>query len=482
VGFLKKEACGVLGIRSFGDRQISRMIYNGLITLQHRGQESSGIATLNESEIHLEKKMGLVAESFSESTLSELKGRLGIGHVRYSTAGKSALVEAQPFKISYPKRGIVFAHNGNLVNSIDLRRNISANGRLIESTCDSELIAHAISEELIRTKDMERAVTNTMNRLEGSYSAGFFTGEGDMIAFRDPHGFRPLCLGKNCDTCMFASESVAMDINGISNVKDVEPGEMLTIHEDGSMERKRLVTGKRKAHCMFEYVYFSRVDSMMGGKSVYDVRVKLGENLAKTYQSDADIIIPVPDTARAAARGISEKSGIPLAEGLIKNTYIHRTFIMPEQRMRDVSVGMKLNPIRSVLKDKHVILVDDSIVRGTTSRGLIEMVKRAGAKKVDMWVTCPPIISPCFYGIDISSHAELIAANNSVPEMEKMIGVEKLCYQTIEGLVNALGFRKSELCLACLTGEYPTPLAQKLSDKLKTQKTLGKRYWEIEGD
>jgi amidophosphoribosyltransferase len=281
---------------------------------------------------------------------------------------------------------------------------------------------------------------------------------------------------------MFASESVAMDINGISNVKDVEPGEMLTIHEDGSMERKRLVTGKRKAHCMFEYVYFSRVDSMMGGKSVYDVRVKLGENLAKTYQSDADIIIPVPDTARAAARGISEKSGIPLAEGLIKNTYIHRTFIMPEQRMRDVSVGMKLNPIRSVLKDKHVILVDDSIVRGTTSRGLIEMVKRAGAKKVDMWVTCPPIISPCFYGIDISSHAELIAANNSVPEMEKMIGVEKLCYQTIEGLVNALGFRKSELCLACLTGEYPTPLAQKLSDKLKTQKTLGKRYWEIEGD
>ncbi|MBN2042562.1 MAG: amidophosphoribosyltransferase [Candidatus Aenigmarchaeota archaeon] len=461
------------------EQQISRMIYNGLITLQHRGQESAGIATLNGNDMHMERKMGLVSRCFSENSLSALKGNTGIGHVRYSTTGSSCVSNIQPFKVSHPMRGIAFAHNGNLVNYVDLKGVVSGKGRQIETTCDAELITHLLSDHLMSSNDIESSLVDVMSRVEGSYSAGMMTGEGDLVAFRDPNGFKPLCYGKNCDTCMFASESVAMDINGIDGVSDVNPGEMVILHKDGDMEKKQMVKPDRK-HCMFEWVYFSRVDSVIGGRSVYNVRKKLGENLAKNFTSEADVVIPVPDTARPAAQGISDETGIPLAEGLIKNKYIYRTFIMPVQKTRDISVRMKLNPIKSVIKDKHVLLVDDSIVRGTTSRNIISMLKRAGARKVDFWVTCPPIISPCFYGIDISRHSELIAANHTIPEIKREIGVEKLCYQTIDGLVDAVGLKKSYICMACLTGEYPTPMAQKISDRMKTQKTLGKRYWEME--
>ncbi len=475
-----KEACGVLGIRSVEEQDISRMIYNGLITLQHRGQESAGIATLNGNDIHLEKKMGLVSRCFTDNSLSTLKGNTGIGHVRYSTTGSSCISNIQPFKISHPMRGIAFAHNGNLVNYMDLKKIVSGKGRQIETTCDSEIITHLLSDHLINSKDIENSLVNVMGNLEGSYSAGMMTGDGDLVAFRDPNGFKPLCTGKNCDTCMFASESVAMNVNGINNVSDVKPGEMVTMHKDGNIERKQLVKPDRK-HCMFEYVYFSRVDSIIEGKTVYDIRVKLGENLAKDFRSDADVVIPVPDTARPAAQGISNVTGIPLAEGLIKNKYIYRTFIMPVQKTRDISVKMKLNPIKSVIKDKHVLLVDDSIVRGTTSKNMVNLLKNAGAKKVDFWVTCPPIISPCFYGIDISNHSELIAANHSIKEIEKKLGVDKLCYQTKEGLADAIELGKNNICMACLTGEYPTKKAQEISDNMKTQKTLGRRYWEMEG-
>jgi amidophosphoribosyltransferase len=477
---LLKEACGVLGIRSSNEEETSKMVYNGLMTLQHRGQESSGISILNKTEIHLKKFMGLVGAAFTERILSEMKGNVGLGHVRYSTVGRSSLMDAQPFKLNYPKKGIVLAHNGNLVNFMDLRRELSTSGRHLESTNDAEIITHLVAEELIKTKDVENAIRNVMNRTEGSYSAVFFTGEGDLIAFRDPQGFRPFCFGKNKNTTMFASESVALNINRIYKVEDVKPGEMIVSHEDQIIERKCIVPSKTK-HCMFEYVYFSRPDSIIENKCVYDVRIRLGKNLAKTYETNADVIIPLPDTSRSAAEGISRETGLPVAEGLMKNRYIWRTFIMPSQRMRDISVNMKLNPIKSVIKNKHVLLVDDSIVRGTTTKKIVNLVRQVKAKKIDVWITCPPIISPCFYGIDISTHAELIAANNKVPEIAKIIGADKLCYQTIGGLTKAIGLKRSELCMACLTGKYPTCLAQKLSDKMKTQKTLKTRYWEREG-
>ncbi len=477
---MKKEACGVLGIRSFDGQDVSKMIYNGLLTLQHRGQESSGISTLDTNQIHLKKTMGLVSSSFPENVLNSLKGKMGIGHVRYSTVGSSTLDNAQPFKVNYPKRGIVLAHNGNLVNYVDMGNELSKNGRNLESKCDAEIIAHKIAEELIKTKDIEKSIGNYMEVAEGSYSIGLFTGEGELIAVRDPNGLRPFCFGKNSKTTMFASESVALNINGIDKTYDVKPGEMVIFNGAGGKERKQVTKPERK-HCMFEYVYFSRPDSVIEGKCVYDTRIELGRRLAKTYSSKADVIIPVPDTSKSAAEGISRETGLPVAEGLMKNRYVHRTFIMPEQTTRSLSVEMKLNPLRSVLKDKHIILVDDSIVRGTTMRKIVDMLRKVGVKKIDLWITCPPVISPCFYGIDIATHGELIAANHSIPEIEKILKVNKLCYQTIDGLTKSIGMGKN-ICKACLTGEYPTCLAQKLADKMKTQKTLRhKRYYEMTG-
>ena len=387
---MKKEACGVFGIRSFEGKDVSRMIYNGLLTLQHRGQEASGIATLNESQIHLKKTLGLVSSSYSETSLSSLAGRMGIGHVRYSTVGTSTITDAQPFKIGYPRKGIVLAHNGNLVNYVELRNRLLKSGRNLDSTCDAEIIAHKVAEELIKTGDIEKAVANYMEAAEGSYSTGMFTGEHELIAFRDPHGIRPFSFGVDGEKAMFASESVALNINGMDEAHDVRPGEMIIFHDQGKVERKVLAKAERR-HCMFEYVYFSRPDSVIEDRSVYDVRIELGRNLAKTYAADADVIIPVPDTSRSAAEGISRETGIHVAEGLMKNRYVHRTFIMPEQQARSLSVEMKLNPVKSILKDKHIILVDDSIVRGTTMNKIVDMVRRAGAKKIDLWITCPPL-------------------------------------------------------------------------------------------
>ena len=475
----KKEACGVFGIRSFDDQNVSRMIYNGLISLQHRGQEACGIATLNENHIHVRKALGLVSTSYSDRTLSELEGKIGIGHVRYSTVGTSTVADAQPFKVGYPRKGIVLAHNGNLVNYVEMRNDLLKSGRNFESTCDAEIIAHKIADELIRTKDVEKAVYNYMEAAEGSYSTGMFTGERELIAFRDPNGIRPFSFGVNDKAAILSSESVAINTSGIENVQDVKPGEMIIFHEGGKTERKCIMKGEGK-HCMFEYVYFSRPDSTMEGRSVYDVRIELGKNLAKEFASNADIIVPVPDTSRSAAEGIARQTGIHVAEGLMKNRYVHRTFITPEQKTRSLMVEMKLNPIRPILKDKHIILVDDSVVRGTTMEKIVSMVRKAGAKKIDLFVTCPPVVSPCFYGVDKATHNELIAANHSIAEIEKKLDVDKLCYQSMDGLVKSIGLG-SNICKACLTGEYPTCKAQKMADKMKTQKSLThKRYYEMD--
>jgi len=478
---MKKESCGVFGTVCQDENSTSNIIYNGLVSLQHRGQEACGIAVLSDSTIKLKKFSGLTVEAIPRSFLTKTKGSLGIGHVRYTTVGRSRLGDAQPFKLTYPKRGLVLAHNGNIVNYMDLKKELTQNGRLLGSGCDAEIIVNVLAEELVKSKDYEDTVLGLMERVEGAYSVVAFTGRGDLIVFRDPNAFKPLCYGKTDGLRAFASESVALETNKVELKSDVNAGEMIIANPNGKFERKQIFSSKNVSHCMFEYVYFSRPDSTLDGKSVYDVRVNLGMNLAKTYAADADVIVPVPDTSRPAAKGISQETGIPVAEGLIKNRYIGRTFIMPNQAMRDNAINVKLNPIRSVLKDKKVILVDDSIVRGTTSKKIVRLVKSAGPKRVDVWITCPPIISPCFYGIDIATHGELIAANNKVPEIEKIIGADKLCYQTIDGLVDSIGFDRCKLCMACLTGQYPTPKAQSIADKMKKQTSFKRiRYWERE--
>jgi len=350
-------------------------------------------------------------------------------------------------------------------------------GRYLESTCDSEIILHLLAEELSRTKDIVKAVSACMSKFEGAYSVVIQTGEGELIAFRDPLGFRPLCYGRNENYIIFASESVALDMNKIYEINYVKPGELIIV-KDGKIEKNQIVEPKSLAHCMFEYVYFSRADSILDGKGVYDVRVELGRNLARTYKIDADVIIPVPDTSRSAVEGISEISGIPVSEGLIKNRYVYRTFIMSNQQSRRDAVASKLNTIKSVIQGKRIILVDDSIVRGTTIKKVVEIIRRAGAKEIHLMITCPPIVSPCFYGIDMSTHKELIAANMSISEIAKEVGVDGLYYQTIENLEKAIGL-SGNLCTACLTGKYPTPTAQMISDEMKGRESKG-RYYEMD--
>jgi len=479
----RREACGVFGIYSFRKDEVALPIFNGLIAIQHRGQDSAGIATFDGKTIHLKKGMGLTSDVFSENDLLALKGTIGIGSVRYPTCGSSSLRDAQPFKVELPREGMTLAHNGNLVNFTALKDELNRGGTPILSSCDSEIILKVLAEELNKTEDIFQAISKVMKRLEGSYCEVVLTGRGELIAFRDPQGFRPLCFGKNDDCMVFASESVALDINDVELTEQVKPGEVILVTEKG-IER-RLVAKSNKKHCMFEYVYFSRPDSILDAGSVYEVRMKLGRNLAKSQPANVDVVVPVPDTARPAAEGFSRETGIEMEEGLIKNRYIMRTFIMPDQRVRDAEMKKKLNPLKTILKGKRVVIIDDSIVRGTTTNKLVKLLKDAGAKEVHVRVTCPPIISPCFYGIDISSHSELIAfrCKGNVEEIRKMLGADSLGYQTIGGLVDAIGIGKENLCMACLNEDYPTPGAAKIAKEMKKKSgeeiKEKKRYWEM---
>jgi amidophosphoribosyltransferase len=473
-----REACGVFGVYNPGNLAFE-LIFYGLTALQHRGQESAGIAAVEDGKLKVEKAMGLVGEIFSPEQTSRFKGEIGIGHVRYSTVGTSSIVDAQPFQLN----GIAVCHNGNIVNYLELRKLLTSKGIKPVSSCDAEILGHLINSKKSCTD--ANAVVEALGLIselaEGSYSALCLTGKGEIVAFRDPYGFRPLCYGMADEAHLCASESVAIDICGGNILSNVEPGEALIISRK-TVERVRFAACPRRAHCMFEYVYFSRPDTMIEGKSVYEARLRLGENLGKTYGCDADIVVPVPDTARPAAEGIARVTGTPVAEGLIKNRYIHRTFIMPGQQKRENAVKMKLNPLKAVLKGKSVCLVDDSIVRGTTIRKIIGIVREAGAREVHVKITCPPIISPCFYGIDIATHQELIAARRSIDEVRHLIGADSLNYQTLKGLIEAIGLGKENLCLACLTGNYPTPKAQRLADKMKGKPPpkAGFRYIELE--
>jgi amidophosphoribosyltransferase len=481
-----KESCGIVGaVSSNGD--VTHHIWLGLLALQHRGQEACGIYTFDGQRFYHRKQLGLVGnvESFDD-----LKGSMGIGHVRYSTIGQPAdertstnpqRIEdfAQPYFSDRPRGGVTLCHNGNLVNFAALSRDLRSGGTFLSATCDAEVMLKILANDLSNGGNLQKAVKNCMARFEGAYSVVALTGNGELIAFRDPNGFRPLCFGESDGLLMFASESVALDINGIHSCSTMKPGELVVVQANEAPIRTQLIEQDHHARCMFEYVYFSRPDSMIDDKDVYSVRIKLGKNLAETYKTDADVIVPVPDTARPAAEGISRETGIPVLEGLIKNRYVGRTFIMPSQKGRDNAVRLKLNAVRAVVENKKVLLVDDSIVRGTTMRKIVNLLREAGASRVEVWVTCPPLKSPCYYGIDMSTHSELIASTRSIEEIRKTVGADELRYQRIEELLDAIGFSEQQTCLACLTGKYPTPLAQKVADETRGRpQSENARYWE----
>ena len=450
--------CGIIGTSS---NNSSYECYRGLLAIQHRGQDSAGILSFD-GIVHQKKEKGLVLNVFNKEELSKLEGSKAIGHVRYPTAGTNTLCEAQPFFLSYPY-GIGLAHNGNITNYQALKLELEEKHRCIHSKSDTEVMINILSEELMKNDTFE-AIKGTMERIDGSYSAVMMLPK-KLIAFRDPYGNRPLVFGEktNLDETAFSfsSESVGLDVNGYSLVRDLLPGEAIVV-EDNNAE-KRLLCPKGRAHCMFEWVYFSRPDSVIEGKSVYEARMELGRNIE--FEGEGDVVIPVPDTARTAALGFSEKYGIKQREGLIKNRYIGRTFIMPTQISRDVAVRDKLNVIKGEIRGKRVILVDDSIVRGTTSKRIVTMLRDNGAKEVHMISTCPPIKHPCYYGIDMPTEKELIAARNT-DDVAEIIGADSVTYQKIKGLVKAIGLKKDELCLACLNGDYPTHIPEETRNSL----------------
>jgi amidophosphoribosyltransferase len=472
------EECGVFGIYSFAKRDVRFRIYNGLVVIQHRGQDSAGIAIYNGKRIRVKTGAGLVSDIFTKEAMEKLDGYVGIGHVRYPTIGADVRVDAQPVFANFLKKGIALAHNGNIINYGPLRRETEEKGRSFNGRCDAEVVLNVFADEYLKRKDLFEAAKGSMKRLEGSYSVVLMTGEGELVAFRDPYGVKPLCFGKTKDMVVFSSESVALDVNEIKLGGDVLPGEVWVISKKG-IKRKVVMKGKRKAHCMFEYVYFSRPDSVLDKKLVYDVRVELGKRLARAAPAKADIVVPVPDTSRPAAEGYSTESGIPIAEGLIKNRYVARTFIMPTQEKRANSVKLKLNTIKPVVNGKRIILIDDSIVRGTTIGPIVKLLKNSGAKEVHVRITSPPIQAPCFYGIDMPTYSELIAYNQSVEEIRKKTGADSLAYQRIEDLIGAIGIKKDGLCLGCLNEDYPTEAGKKMAERIKKGKTKeGMRAWE----
>ncbi len=467
------DKCGLAGValNKPGDDSLAALnLYYALYALQHRGQESAGIATFSDT-VNFYKAMGLVSEVFSRDRLAMLKGNIGIGHVRYSTTGGSTFENSQPMLVNYKNGTLAIAHNGNLVNSAELKRELEAEGRMFLSSSDTEVIAHILVKELIKTSDYLEAIRNLMRRLNGSYSLTILL-DGMVFGVRDPCGFKPLGIGKIDNGYVIASESVAVDTLKGKFMRDINPGEVVIIRGDGSPpEFHQLYRTKNSAHCFFEFVYFARADSIIDGKLVYDVRLKIGETLAKEAGVDADIVAPVPDSGITFALGYSRHSGVPYTEAMMKNRYVGRTFIMPVQDMRETAVLLKLNMIRSNIKDKRLVLIDDSIVRGTTSRRIINMLKENGAKEVHYRVGSPPIISPCYLGIDMATREELIAAHKTVDAVEYLVGADSLHYITLEGLLKSIGIPTDDLCLGCITGVYPVEIPGERSRAMQLKLT-----------
>jgi amidophosphoribosyltransferase len=458
-GFDKfREECGVVAI--YAHPEAEKLAYLGLHALQHRGQESAGIVSSDGMHLRMHKSMGLVADIFVEDVLAKLRGMLAIGHTRYSTTGDSALLNAQPILVQSNKGPIAVAHNGNLVNAQEIRSRLEAQGSIFQTTSDTEVIVHLIA--LSREHTLPEAMADALRRVEGAFSLVMVSTDR-VFAARDPRGFRPLAMGRiraaeglKQDTVVFASETCAFDLIGATYEREVKPGELVIVGSEGITSRF-YSPASTQSSCIFEHVYFSRPDSQVFGRSVQVSREGLGRQLARETGVDADIVVPVPDSGVTAALGYAAESGIPFRFALIRNHYVGRTFIEPKQSVRDFGVRLKLNPVRSLLEGKRVVLIDDSIVRGTTSKKIVRMVRNAGAKEVHMRISCPPTISPCFYGVDTPSKNQLIAANKSIEEIREYVGADSLAYLSLEGLKKACGEgEKTTYCTACYTGKYPT--------------------------
>ncbi len=455
----RKEECGVFGV--YGHEDAAKLTYFGLYALQHRGQESAGIAVSDGGCVREHKSMGLVSEVFREDTLKALRGHLAIGHVRYSTTGSSLLSNAQPFVVFYGHEYYAIAHNGNLVNAYELRRELEEEGAIFRTTMDTEVIMHLIARNL--KYGLEEAIARALSRVKGAYSLVMCT-KDKLIAIRDPRGFRPLCLGKLHDAYVVASETCAFDLIEAGYIRDVQPGEVLIIDHNGP-ESFFPFDARESRYCIFEFIYFARPDSSIFGQNVYLMRKELGRLLAEEYSLDGDMVMPFPDSGNYAALGFAEASGLPFEMGIIRNHYVGRTFIQPSQAMRTFAVRVKLNPVKDLIRGKRLVLIEDSIIRGTTTRTRIHTLRQAGAKELHMLVSCPPHRFPCPYGIDFSTRGELIASSNTVEQIRDYIGLDSLGYLSLEGLLKAAGastVTNHPYCVACFTGDYAIPVEEEL--------------------
>ena len=451
------EECGVVGV--YGHPEAANLVYLGLHALQHRGQESAGIVASNHSKIHIEIGMGLVADIFNPDRLLKLPGPLAIGHNRYSTAGNSELVNAQPCLINYSAGSLALAHNGNLVNAQTIRKELGAQGAIFQSTNDSEIIVHLMAQSKAETF-LDRAA-DALSQVSGAYSLVLMT-ETELVAARDPHGFRPLCLGKLDGAYILASETCVMDLIEAEFIREVEPGEVILINDQGmqSFFPFRKVEPK---HCVFEHIYFARPDSFLFGEHVYSVRKNMGRAMAQESPAEVDIVVPVPDSGVVSAMGFAEESNLPFEMGLIRNHYVGRTFIEPQSQIRHFGVKLKLNPVKTMIAGKRIAIIDDSIVRGTTSRKIVKMLRDAGAKEVHLRISAPPILHSCFYGIDTPTKEELIAHKYNLEETRQYLGADSLSYLSLEKMMGVLENGKKRFCSACFDGNYPVPITDKKS-------------------
>ncbi|MGQ9603729.1 MAG: amidophosphoribosyltransferase [bacterium] len=446
-----RHNCGLFGV--YGHDDAARMVYIGLYSLQHRGQESAGIVSSDGERFYSRRSLGLVNEVFDDLNLRNITGRIAIGHNRYSTTGSPRTSNVQPLIVDIKGRPLAIAHNGNLVNAVDLRKSMQESGSIFQSSTDSEVFVHLMARSSQRSA--ERMILETASKVRGAYSLLLMTTDS-IIALRDPNGFRPLCMGKKDGSVVFGSETCALDIVGASFESEVEPGEIVIADATG-VRRQRFARADRLSLCVFELIYFSRPDSLVFGLSVDAVRKAFGKRLAIEQPADADIVISVPDSSNAAALGYSVGSGIPFELGLIRNHYVGRTFIYPTSELRNNRVRIKFNPVRELLKGKRVVVVDDSIVRGTTSKKLMAMLRDVGVKEIHVRISSPPICYPCFYGIDTPTRTELIAANCSVEEIRRFLEVDTLGYLSVDGMLEATGRSFNDFCAACFTGDYPVP-------------------------
>jgi amidophosphoribosyltransferase len=447
-----KHYCGVFGI--YGHPNAAELTYYGLYALQHRGQESAGIVTTDGRQFYAHKGMGLVSQIFKGDQLHQMVGRVAIGHTRYSTTGSSHIRNAQPLTVDCACGQIAIAHNGNLTNAAQLREELEARGSIFQTTVDSEIILHLMAQPTINGQ--ANSLPQALHRIEGAYSLVIMT-EKELIGVRDPQGFRPLCLGQVDGAWVLASETCALDLIHAKFVRDIEPGEMVIINDEGVTSIQAFTPPQRRAFCIFEYVYFARPDSTIAGRNVYKVRVEMGRQLAREFPISADVVVPVPDSGNCAALGYSLQSGIPFEMAFVRNHYVGRSFLQPSQLIRDFDVRVKLNLIEELVKDKRVIVVDDSIVRGTTCKARVNNLKEAGAREVHVLVSCPPHTNPCVYGIDFPDRSKLMAANHSLDEIQKYLNADSLCYLSQAGMVEATGLPANHFCMACYDGNYPVP-------------------------